>query len=314
MHNFDHKIRPEYRESISKALHFINQNLSASLSLESLASVANYSPFHFQKIFSEALLESPKQYIIRLRLERAAHYIKLYPTLPISEIASGCGFSSPSIFSRAFKNYYSVTAEVFREMPVEKIVALFKQSKENAQSDLVDHWVKSINNPMERLTDIEITPPPVLKTLNAFQIASVQTTLNHPESISFAFKSLMKWAIPNDMITTNIKYIGIWLDVPFYTSPDKCRYLAGIEVGKEMKSKKGIEVTTINEGKYAQFSLTGNQESTLNHVVALNHRYLPEMGYEIAEIICYEIFDECPAYKPYHTINKTILVPIKIKN
>ena len=314
MHTLEHKINPAHQESISKVLHYINQNLSSPLSLENLADVANYSPFHFQKVFSEALLESPKQYIIRLRLERAAHFIKMYPTLPISEIASGCGFSSPAVFSRAFKNYYSVTAEVFREMPAEKIMALSKQKGENDNSLLIDPWIKLINNPLENLHDIEISPLPVIKNYPTLIFACVQTTLNHPESISFAFKSLMKWAIPNDMVIPEMKYIGICLDAPFYTSKDKCRYLAGIEVNKEIKSKKGIDITTLNEGKYASFSSLGTQEYTLNQVVALNHKYLPDMGYEIAEIICYEIFDECPAYKPYQSINKTILVPIKIKN
>jgi hypothetical protein len=66
----DNNIRPEYKESVGKVLHYINQNLAGDVSLETLAGLANYSPFHFQKIFSEAMSESPKQYIIRLRLER----------------------------------------------------------------------------------------------------------------------------------------------------------------------------------------------------------------------------------------------------
>ncbi len=54
-------------------MNFIFKNLKEELSLEKLASTANYSAFHFQKIFKQVIGESPKQYIIRLRLENAAH-------------------------------------------------------------------------------------------------------------------------------------------------------------------------------------------------------------------------------------------------
>jgi DNA gyrase inhibitor GyrI len=160
---------------------------------------------------------------------------------------------------------------------------------------------------------IIITPAPVVKTFNSINIACVTTTLNHPESISFAFKSLMQWVIPNELQPVSTKYIGIWLDTPFYTSLDKCRYLAGIILNEDVNSKKGIEIISMKAGKYANFSMIGNIESTLNHLISLNHHYLDEMGYEMSEIICYEIFDECPAYKSYDQINKNILVPVKTR-
>jgi predicted transcriptional regulator YdeE len=89
--------------------------------------------------------------------------------------------------------------------------------------------------------------------------------------------------------------------------------LAGIEIIRETKSHKGIDILTIEERKYANFLMSGNMESTLNNLVALNHKYLEEMGYQFADIICYEIFDECPANKPYEEINREILVPVKTR-
>jgi AraC family transcriptional regulator len=316
LHNIEHRIKSEYRESVLKALHYINQNLTSNLSLEILASIANYSPFHFQKIFSEAINESPKQYIMRLRLEKAAHFLKIYPNLPVVEIGTGCGFSSPSIFSRAFRNYYGVTAESFREMSSNDIALISRLNKKGKDQYVIkesNFWTTRINNPLEKIDNISISPSPVIKKFQSIKIACVQTTLSHQESISFAFKSLMQWAIPNNLASADAKYIGIWLDAPFYTSLDKCRYLAGIEIQDEIKSKRGIDIITLNEGKYATFSMVGNMESTVNHIIALNHKYLDEMGFDIAEIICYEFFDECPANKPYEKINKNILVPVKAR-
>ncbi len=314
MHKPDHHINPEYRQRILRVLHYINLNLAGDVSLETLAGIASYSPFHFQKIFSAAISESPKQYVMRLRLERAAHHLKVFQNLPVVEIAMGCGFSSPSIFARAFRNYYGFSAEEFREMPLEKgspNTLQFKTNKTGPALEVSDHWNYGIVKQMEKLPDIHIVPSPTINTFPSLQIACYQTTLSHPENISFAFKSLLQWAIPHDMVAPDTRYIGIWLDVPFYTSPDKCRYIAGIELKNEIKTHKGIDLLTMNEGKYANFSMSGNLESTLDKLMALNHKYLAEMGYEIAEIICYEIFDECPSSMPYNEINRRLLVPVK---
>ena len=316
MYLHDHPIKPEYRNGVLRVLHYINQNLTRDVSLETLAGIANYSPFHFQKIFSAALLESPKQYVIRLRLERAAHHLKVFQNLPVIEIAMGCGFSSPSVFSRAFRNYYDISAEEFREMSPKNISAILKQNKKNNKPPLFKEskqWTDHISDPMENLINIHISPPPIIKTVQALNIACYQTSLSHPENISFAFKSLMQWAIPNEIITSGTRNIGIWLDAPFYTSPDKCRYIAGIELKSDVKKNKSIDVLTMEEGKYACFSMSGNFASTMEHLLALNHKYLDAMGYEIADIICYEIFDDCPANKPYDEIKKNLLVPVKSK-
>lgn len=306
----------EHPPEILKVLNYINHNLEGDMSLTTLAGIANYSPFHFQKIFSLSLLESPKQYVMRLRLERAAHHLKNYYDLPIIEIAMGCGFSSPSVFSRAFKNYYGLTAEEFRGMPLDDLSIILEQQKRNKEKNLFspkdsDMWINQIIDPAEIFANTNIIPQPTVKFFDSIKIACIHTTLSHPENIRFAFKRLMQWAIPQDIVTPDIRYIGIGLDVPFYTSPDKCRYIAGIELKKDVKPYKGIGIFKISEGKYAHFQMAGNLESTMNSLIALNHKYLGDMGYEMAEIKWYEFFNECPAYKPYADINKTVMAPVR---
>lgn len=300
-------IKPEHRQGMMKVLHYINQNLANDISLETLSGIANYSPFHFQRIFTESIMETPKQYVIRLRLERAAHYLKLFPDLPIAEIGMGCGFSSPSIFSRAFKNYFGISADTFRNMSFDEIASVSKVSILSNESS----WV--MVHPDEG-KHIQITPPPIIRNLKAMKFACVQTTLSHPENIYFAFKSLLQWATPNGLVTNDAKYIGILLDVPFFTPMEKCRYLTGIELKEDIKLKSGVELVVLKDGKYASFTMKGTYEETLNHTVALNHAYLSDMGYDMGDFIGYEIFDECPAVKPYNSINKTILLPVKPKN
>jgi len=312
MHIHDHHIKPEYQQVVMKVLHYINQNMAGDVSLETLAGIANYSPFHFQRIFSEAILETPKQYVIRLRLERAAHFIKIFPSLPINEIASGCGFSSNSIFSRAFKNYYGISAEKYKELPPVKIQEISKKRNQFTQWEEIP-WITPISDIQERIKTIKLSPHPVISTIYSFKIACIQTTLSHKENISFAFKSLLQWAAPRELINASTKYFGIWLDFPFITPYNKCRILCGIELSSEIKPTKEISILTFNKGQYINYKMTGDINKTLDSFIALNHNYIDSMGYSISEMICYEQFEESPIITPYETIHRNLLIPVKIK-
>jgi DNA-binding response OmpR family regulator len=62
-----------------------------------------------------ALLDSPvNDYINTLRLRRAMKMLKT-STMNVSDIAYACGFSSPTYFSTAFKNYYKLPPSEVRK-------------------------------------------------------------------------------------------------------------------------------------------------------------------------------------------------------
>ncbi|NVO02042.1 MAG: AraC family transcriptional regulator [Bacteroidetes bacterium] len=303
-------IKPEYQQVILKVLNYINQNIAGDVSLDAIAAIANYSPFHFQRVFSEAMNETPKQYVIRLRLERAAHFIKIFPNLPINEIADGCGFSSNSIFSRAFKNYYGISAEQFRELPTNKMQEI--HNRKNLLSPINETpWITPITDIEEKIDSVKIDPLPTVSTKYPFKIACIQTSLSHKENISFAFKSLLRWAVPLKLISPSTKYFGVWLDFPFITPYDKCRFLCGIEFSSEIKTSKGISIIDFNKGEYLNYQLSGDINNTMASLIALNHNYMESTGYTISEMICYEQFEESPVDKPYEKNNRTILIPVK---
>lgn len=58
--------------------------------------------------------QTPNEFILGLRLGKAAQQILLHPEKPVSEIAYGCGFSNPSYFSRAFKKKYQLSPVEYR--------------------------------------------------------------------------------------------------------------------------------------------------------------------------------------------------------
>ena len=57
------------------------------MELEELATVANFSKFHFNRIFQSIVGESPFQFILRAIIEKAAMLILTNKNESISEIA-----------------------------------------------------------------------------------------------------------------------------------------------------------------------------------------------------------------------------------
>ncbi len=88
----------EYISRINKTFDYIESNLEKPMTLEELATVANFSKFHFNRIFQSIVGETPFQFILRVRLERAATLIITSKNERISTIAYKCGFSDISVF------------------------------------------------------------------------------------------------------------------------------------------------------------------------------------------------------------------------
>lgn len=82
-------------------------------SLETLAAEHGVSPFHFHRIFTEALGETPRRHVDRVRLERAAYRLSVTRDRVI-DIALSVGFENHETFSRAFKRRFARTPSEWR--------------------------------------------------------------------------------------------------------------------------------------------------------------------------------------------------------
>lgn len=91
----------------------IQQTLDEEIGLDTLAHRFGYSPFHFHRVFTRALGETPKSHVERLRMEKAALVVAVTDAT-ILEIALSVGFNNHETFIRAFKRAYGVTPRQYR--------------------------------------------------------------------------------------------------------------------------------------------------------------------------------------------------------
>jgi AraC family transcriptional regulator len=98
---------------LAAVLTYINHHLEEEVSLDTLAQVTGYSPFHLHRMLREELAEPIGSFIVRQRMQKAG-YLLAMTRIPVSEIQFLVGYANSSAFSRAFKKAYGTTPTNFR--------------------------------------------------------------------------------------------------------------------------------------------------------------------------------------------------------
>lgn len=93
---------------VAKALDKVHRNYSESLSVQHLAEEANMSMSAFHSAFRQITLESPIQYIKKVRLNKAKELIQLEGK-KVNDAARLVGYNSASQFSREYKRHFNET-------------------------------------------------------------------------------------------------------------------------------------------------------------------------------------------------------------
>ena len=102
----------EDRRAVSRAYDYLTDHYAENVSLDRLASVANLSPFHFSRLFSEQFGMPPHAFQTQLRVLRAR--VLLLEGGAIPHVAALTGFADQSHLTRHFKRVVGVTPGRYR--------------------------------------------------------------------------------------------------------------------------------------------------------------------------------------------------------
>lgn len=91
----------------------IEARLAGKLGLAELAALAHLSEDHFLRAFHAAVGQTPHQYVLARRIERAQRLLER-GTLPVRAVAAAVGFAGASHFAAAFRQRVSATPSHWR--------------------------------------------------------------------------------------------------------------------------------------------------------------------------------------------------------
>lgn len=93
---------------VAKSLDYLHNHYTGPVTVQELADKANMSISAFHQAFRDVTLETPIQYIKKVRLNKAKELIQL-EGLKAGEAARLVGYNSTSQFSREFKRHFNQT-------------------------------------------------------------------------------------------------------------------------------------------------------------------------------------------------------------
>ncbi len=97
-----------------RLIEFVEENLDRDLSLEAMAEEVEISPLYLPRAFKSAVGQSPHQYVLARRIERARELLR-DTDLPIVDVALSSGFSSQSHLSNWFLRMVGVSPATYRK-------------------------------------------------------------------------------------------------------------------------------------------------------------------------------------------------------
>jgi AraC family transcriptional regulator len=273
-----------------------------------LADAACFSRFHFHRLFYAYTGETPGEFVKRIRLARAAGFLRNNPGLDITGVALDSGFSGSSVFSRAFKEKYGVSPSAFRsasDSRLEEILrnAGFKDSKESqaegktgvldgktAQEHRASTGYDGNNTFDSRREMMETLKYSVeVKELPALTVAYARHVGPYSQ-VNEAFARLYRWAGPRGLIGEQTLHLATYHDDPDVTPIDKLRSSACISVPGDTTVDGEIGLMTIPGGTFAVGHFEIAVEQFGDAWNALMGEWLPSSGYQPDDRMCYEVY------------------------
>lgn len=318
--------RAECLRRIHRVQDYIETHLDEDLTLDVIAKSAGFSPFHFHRLYSAITGETLYQFILRLRLERAATHLGIHPDRSVTEIAFACGFSSSATFARAFRAEYGISATRYRSLKgapggAEQITldrknrkTLSKMGKASnvalRQNDCVDTRLVSTRSQTMSVAAKSV----VVEELEAFTVAYVRHVGPYAGDAALferLFSKLSAWAGPRGLFGPNTKSLCIYHDNPEITESAKLRLSCCVSVPAGTKAEGEIGMLTIPSGKYARAHFELGAQEFGGAWDWFMGEWMPQSGYKPADGVCYEQCYQDPSNHPEGKFVVDLVEPVE---
>ena len=292
-----------YEERIQKAVSFIEGHYAEPLTLNDLAKAANFSMYHFSRIFQSITGVSPMRYVKEVRLKNAARLI-LNSGKQMTEIAYECGFDSISNFNASFQQHFHAAPGSIRKQKNSKNEEVSGKIQEALGENAGHTLNKSL---LRRVWDMNVR----IKEFPSKRAAYFRHTGSYLDTAG-NWRKLLKWVSVNNLFRRDAEFIGMSLDDPESTEDDACRHDACITLpeGFDEQNHPEVNFKTIDGGLYAVYRFYDTVDKMLLAFRSLYGEWLPQSGYEADNKPPLEINLNNPADDPEGKGKCDICIPV----
>lgn len=273
-----------YRERMLRALLYLEKRLDEAISLEELAGVAHFSPFHFHRVFRGMVGESVKSHIRRLRLERAANMLALSDR-PVTDIALDAGYEAHAAFTRAFRAVFGESPSSYRKAARARLAAGMREDAPRSSEILFDRDTGGTD------MDVKIEEFPKTKVVFARHVGPYA-------ECGAAWGKVCAFAGPKGLMGPDTMFVGVCHDDPEVTPPSRVRYDACLTVTRDVAPEGGIGFQEIGGGEYATTVHKGPYDKLYATYAELFGVWGPQSGREFAAAPSLEVYLNDPEKTP----------------
>lgn len=264
----------DYRRRIARVIGTIVADPGAPHSVESLAAVARFSPFHFHRLYRALTGESVAITVRRMRLAQAAHRLSS-SSASITDAAFQAGYESPQSFARAFRDLTGLSPTGFQEQQ------------------------QAIISKLPPVTIIERAAT----TVFALRHEGPSTTIPH------CYRQLRRWALDRGIAWGDVTRLGIGYGDP--EQDEGFEYFAGLVLPEEMVEAEGLERQELDGGLYVAHRLIGPYALISPTFQTLFGGWLPQSGLEPDDRPAIELYRNHPTLVMDNELITDLLIPIR---
>ncbi len=288
----------DYKRRMLRVLVHIQEHLDDPLPLHELAGLACFSPYHFHRVFKGMVGESVKEYVRRLRLERAASQLKL-GRASVVDIALAAGYDSHEAFTRSFKVAFGAAPTQFRSAR--------RLTKPEVPSGL--HYYECVTMRFRTLNrggsmKVEI------KQLKPMHVAFMRHVGPYGE-VGKTWDQFLTLMGKDGYLAGNPMMLGICHDDPEVTPPAKIRYDACLAVNGDFDPTGEIGVQDVAGGTYAVATHVGPYSELGRTYAELLGQWIPRSGHELRDAPCFEVYVTDPQSTPAEELMTDIYAPLQ---
>jgi AraC family transcriptional regulator len=290
----------DYEVCIQRTLDYIEENLHERMTLERLAELACFSPFHFHRVFHFLVGEAVMDYVRKRRLTHAALRL-LNSDEKVIDIALDLGFQYQESFNRAFKKFYGVSPRQYRiTNSIPKYLHQKAYLNMNRSTGGLSMEMKLVTKPAFHIIGYD------LKTRNT----DGENNREIPKFWQHYMQNNLGAKIPNPL--NKNEELGLCTD--YNTATGEFVYMIGMEVAEGTAVPEGMSYRSFPEMEYAVFTTPKATDenfpaSIQSTWVEIFSNWFPDSGYEHDGTVEFELYDE----RCYGKEDKQIDIYIPVK-